>query len=58
METIYFFIFCLGIGYIIFWALQNDDQAEFTGQERSKKFIVQKKSGQTTNVPDEEQSNL
>lgn len=44
MNTLYFVFFCFVIGYVIFWAMQNDDQAEFTGQERSKRFFVNKKT--------------
>lgn len=38
MLAIYFAVFCIGIGYVIFWSLRYDDQADFTGQKRDKKF--------------------
>ncbi len=46
METIYFFIFCLIIAYIIFWGFRNDDQSEFQGQKRDKRFTPSKKNAQ------------
>ena len=42
MQTVYFILFCLGIGYIIFWSLRNDDQSDFKGQKRDKKFSPKK----------------
>lgn len=44
MDAIYFLVFCLTIAFVIFWSMRNDDQAEFTGQERSKRFVVSKKT--------------
>jgi len=43
METIYFFIFCVGNAFIIYWSLRNDDQAGFSGQKRDTKFTPTKK---------------
>jgi len=40
METIYFVLFCLAIGSIIFWSFRNDDQATFRGQKQKKKFSL------------------
>ncbi len=42
MTTIYFVAFCLGIAVIIFWSLRNDDQTDFQGQKRDKKFAPKK----------------
>lgn len=38
MQTIYFLLFCVGIAFIIFWSFRYDDQADFQGQKRDKKF--------------------
>jgi hypothetical protein len=43
METLYYAFFCVAIGGIIFWGFRYDDQAEFQGQSRSKKFVVRKR---------------
>lgn len=47
MQAIYFVLFSVGISYIIFWSLRNDDQSEFKGQKRDKKFSPQKKHDNT-----------
>jgi len=44
METIYFLVFCLANAFIVFWTLRNDDQADFQGQKRDKKFTPVKKN--------------
>ncbi len=49
MDTVYFIMFCFIIAYVIFWCLQNDDQAEFTGQKRDEKFSAK-------NISDKNQS--
>jgi len=38
VETIYFFLFCMANAFLIYWCLKNDDQADFMGQKRDKKF--------------------
>lgn len=43
METLYFIGFCLFVAYLIFWALVNDDFADFMGQQRDGKFRLPKK---------------
>jgi len=43
METIYFIVFCVVNAVIIFWSLRYDDQADFHGQKRDKKFVPAKK---------------
>tara|TARA_R110002096_G_scaffold228317_8_gene417746 strand:- start:337 stop:513 length:177 start_codon:yes stop_codon:yes gene_type:complete len=53
MTNLYFLLFCLGIAYIIFWSFRNDDQADFQGQKRDKKFSPSKTE---TDGGDKEQS--
>ena len=44
MDSIYFAIFCLAIGYVIFWSLKNDDIGDFGGGDSAgKKFTLRKK---------------
>lgn len=38
METIYFAFFCFFIAYLIYWLVKNDDLAEFTGEEKDKRY--------------------
>lgn len=51
MNTLYFLLFSVGIGYIVFWSLINDDQSEFQGQKRDKKFTPSKKEDDDTLAP-------
>ncbi len=43
MDSIYFFVCCVGIAGIIFWAYRNDDFEEFNDSKEKKKFSIQKK---------------
>ncbi len=39
MNTIYFFIFCMAISYVIYWGLKNDD----LDQNKDGKFSIKNK---------------
>lgn len=42
MLSLFFLIFCLANAAAILWSLLKDDQAEFQGQIRDKKFTLAK----------------
>lgn len=44
MMTLYFFLFCFGAAFLIYWLLKNDDLAAFKGKLEDRKFRLPNKN--------------
>jgi|GEM_PF-6604644 len=44
MLSLFFLTFCVANAFVIMWSLLKDDQFEFQGQIRDKKFSLAKKT--------------